>query len=82
MIDTPRTHTNAPIQSYMSGAFLSIPHPHKTDKTINTPPYAAYTLPNVGKFCKVGMIPYTTRMMLPSNPYQKGFDSLSQSQMR
>lgn len=49
MMATPITHMPAPIQSYKSGTFLSTPHPRKTDRTIKTPPYAAYTLPNDGK---------------------------------
>lgn len=46
---TPARQIAAPIQSYTSGVFLSTPQPHKTDNTINTPPYAAYTRPNDGK---------------------------------
>jgi hypothetical protein len=39
--EAPTKQIVAPTQSYKSGAFLSIPHPHKIDRTINTPPYAA-----------------------------------------
>ncbi|PUB10362.1 hypothetical protein C8K15_11977 [Paenisporosarcina sp. OV554] len=38
MTDTPIKHIQAPIQSYVSGIFLSIPHPQRTDNIINTPP--------------------------------------------
>lgn len=36
--ETPTKHIPAPIQSYKSGVLLSIPHPHNTERTINTPP--------------------------------------------
>lgn len=36
MTETPTKQITAPIQSYKSGVFLSIPHPHKTDRMIKT----------------------------------------------
>lgn len=82
MMDTPTMQTAAPIQSYISGVFLSTSHPHKTARTTNTPPYAAYTRPNEGKLCRVGMMPYKMRVTPPTIPYQRGLDSLSQSQTK
>jgi len=40
----------------LSGLFLSIKAPQIIDENINTPPYAAYTLPKFAG-CRVGIIP-------------------------
>jgi hypothetical protein len=45
MTATPARQSAPPRRSKRSGAIRSIAHPQKTDKTTNTPPYAAYTRP-------------------------------------
>ena len=46
---------NEPTISYLLGLFLSIKAPQIIDENINTPPYAAYTLPKVAG-CRIGII--------------------------
>jgi hypothetical protein len=82
MTDTPIKQIKAPIKSYRSGVFLSTHQPHRMASTMNTPPYAAYTRPNVGKFCSVGRIPYTIRIKLPKTPYHGVAFSLSHNHIR
>lgn len=82
MMETPIKQMAAPIQSYVSGVFLSTPQPHNTERIINTPPYAAYTLPNEGNFCRVGMIPYKTKIIPPIIPYQHGLPSRNHNQTK
>ena len=67
MTKTPIKHIPAPIKSYKSGVFLSMPHPHNTDSATNTPPYAAYTRPNEGNACHVAIIPYKIKAIPPKN---------------
>jgi hypothetical protein len=38
MTNTPMRAIKLPIRSNLSGAFLSIPQPHRTDMAIKTPP--------------------------------------------
>jgi hypothetical protein len=52
----PRITINEPTISYLSGLFLSIKAPQIIDENMNTPPYAAYTLPKFAG-CNVGIIP-------------------------
>ncbi len=39
--NTPNKDIMPPMISNLSGITLSIPHPHKIERTTNTPPYAA-----------------------------------------
>lgn len=55
---TPISAIAPPIKSNLSGITLSIFHPHRIERTINIPPYAAYTRPKLALGgCNVGITP-------------------------
>ena len=66
MIYTPTMQTRPPMISYVSGRKPSTSQPHRIERAMNTPPYAAYTLPKLASGWKVGMIPYKNRIMAPA----------------
>lgn len=57
--------------------------PSPEDRQNNKDPaVGGISRPKFGKLCRVGMIPYSTRIIPPSTPTHIGLDSLSHSQTR
>ena len=66
MTYTPTRHTIPPMISYMSGRKPSTSQPQRIERAMNTPPYAAYTLPKLASGWKVGMMPYKNKIKAPA----------------
>ena len=71
MIPTPTMQSALPAISGVSGLCPSIHQPQSSERTTNTPPYAAYTRPKCAG-CNVGTTPYRkegSRPELPTTPF-------------